>query len=150
MKRDHNFNNFFFNKRGEKYMSVTWWIMRSQRTFEGFVFSLGLALFRSLYDGCFQDTCACWWRWNGWVRRTCDVWDRIHKLKSDVLKYCRTDLTLALQAHKWRTVLIVLISKELGQQRRIKLGITPIPMLTMNLNLLSFPSSANLFYIHRC
>lgn len=59
MKRDHNFNNFFFNKRGEKYMSVTWWIMWSQRTFEGFVFSLGLALFRSLYDGCFQDTCAC-------------------------------------------------------------------------------------------
>lgn len=57
---------------------------------------------------------------------------------------------LALQAHKWRTVLIVLISKELGQQRKIKLGITPIPMLTMNLNLLSFPSSTNLFYIHCC
>ena len=34
---------------------------------------------------------------------------------------------LALQAHKWRTVLIVLISKELGQQRKIKLGITQFP-----------------------
>lgn len=41
MKRDYNFKNFFLIKRGEKYMSVTWWIMRSQRTFEGFVFSFG-------------------------------------------------------------------------------------------------------------